>query len=98
MKNIYPEFYKLLCGLLLLLGQQAFAQTWTPTSPVTVCPGEMGTYTLSGIPSNYRFTSGVPPFVSGGTLLNAPTINSGSASFPSAMGRHAQRGQTDSII
>ena len=81
MKNFYTVLRKLLFALLLLLCKQTMAQIWSPASPVTVCPGETGTYVLSNIPTNYRFSSGVPPFPSGGRLVNTPTISGGSATF-----------------
>ena len=68
----------------LLLATTSFgrAQTWAPASPVTVCPGETGTYTLSGIPAGSRVMSGQNiGSVTGGTITNAPTLNNGSVVY-----------------
>ena len=67
--------------LLLCFHESIQAQTWSPAATVTVCPGETGSYVLSGILANYRFAAGIPPFVSGGRLINFPVISNGSATF-----------------
>ena len=80
MKNAY-SFPRLWLVAILLLANvfAAQAQVWNPASPVTVCPGQTGSYTLSGIPAGSRIRPGFNPGdVVGGTLQNSPTLSSGS--------------------
>lgn len=83
MKSSYSQICSWLFTILLILstGISAQAQTWSPVSPVTVCPGETRDYVLSGIAANQRISLSFTTAVSGGTLLNTPTLSSGSVTY-----------------
>ena len=80
MKNASFAFFYFVFGL-WLWSTDATAQTWAPAATVTVCPEETGSYSLTSIPTNFRFAAGIPPSTTGGRLLNFPAISSGSATF-----------------
>lgn len=84
MKNIYSQVYGCVFAFVFLLGTftLAHSQSWAPASPVTVCPGQTGTYTLSNIPTGSRIKAGNnPAAVSGGTLTNSPALSNNTIAF-----------------
>lgn len=84
MKTNYSQLRIWLCALVCMIcvGRSTQAQIWSPADPVTVCPGQVGTYTLNGLVAGSRLTGSPAGTVLGGRLLNAPSISSnGSIAF-----------------